>query len=108
MLGKYIEFLHHRGFWPISKIQISSISEVSFAFESFPKFDYTSAEQGMMGGTGYSMSQGINLKRLLYLAVGDVNRKVTGLCLSCVKDGRYTEKDGNCQASLKCRFHERL
>ena len=103
-----MKFLHHNGFWPISNIQLCSISEISSVFESFPNLQDTSAEQRMMGETGCSMCQGIDLKRLLDTAVGNVNRKVTGLCLSCVKDGRCTGKDGNCQAKMKCQVDERL
>ena len=50
------------------------------------------------------MSQEINLNRLLDKTVGDVESKATGLCLSCVKHGRYTEKDANCHGELECRF----
>ena len=62
----------------------------------------------MMGETGFSISQDVKLKSALDIAVGDVDCRVTGLCLSCVKDGRYTEKDGNCHASFECQVDERL
>ena len=104
-LGHYIKCLHDRGFWPISKIQICSISEVLFAIDSFSKLDDISAEPRTMGGTGCSMALlGVNWKMVLKETVDDVNHKVTGLCLSCVNHGRYTKKDGNCHGELECRF----
>lgn len=41
------------------------------------------------------------METLLSKAVHDVDSKVTGLCLSCVRHG-YTEKDGNRPAELEC------
>ncbi len=104
MLGIYVKCLSRRELWPISNIQTHSISEVSFAFDSFPNLKYRSAGQRMMGGTACSTPQEEKLKRLLDRALAGVDSGLRGLCLFCVKYGASTKKDGNCHAELECHY----
>lgn len=104
VFAKYQKCLFRRRLWPISTIQTYSISEVLKAFESFPNLGYIPTGQRMSGGMDILTSQEVNLKRRLDKAVSDVDRKVTGLCLSCIRHGRYNEEDGNCHAEFACHF----
>ena len=58
----------------------------------------------MVGGTGCLTCQEVDFKDLLEQTVDYLDRKVKGLCHSCVKHGRYTQKEGNCRAELECQF----
>ena len=104
LLGKYIKCLYDRGLWPISKIQICSIYNALDLFGSLAKLDCSAVERQMMGGTGCLTCQEVDFKDLLEETLGYLDRKATGLCLSCVKHGRCTEREGNCHAELECQF----
>ena len=115
-MGKYLKCLSRRGLWPISNIDTYSISRVLKELASFPDLEdledqeyqeyqeYHPAGRRMMAGTGHSMRQEENLKTQLNEAVDSVDSELRGLCLSCVKYGTSTEKDGNCHAELECDF----
>ena len=42
------------------------------------------------------------MEQVLRTAVDDVYKKVAGLSLSCVRNGTYSEKDGECHSGGKC------
>ena len=89
MAGHYLKCLSRYGFWPISNIQTYSISRISFVVEGRGRHEDFSSGQEYM-------------EKVLRTAVHDVDKKVTGLFLSCVRNGMYTEKDGECHSDLNC------
>ena len=89
MLGYYLKCLFQYGLWPVSNIQRYSISWISCVVGESELQTPASVAHVKVAG-------------LLREAVHDVGNRVTGLCLSCVRHGRYTEEDGNCHADLEC------
>ena len=89
MVGQYIKCLSRYGLWPVSNIRFSSISKISSLLED--------------PGPGKDASAGQEyMNSVLRAAVSDVDSKVTGLFLFCVRDVIHTEINGEYHADWGC------
>ena len=118
--GHYLSELIRLGLWPLSRIvEQTNIDTFASQIQHFENFDETSHEdeedddwrgQTSFGGKKnkgrkkYDVWQEscsvpeIDCKKLLQDAARVVSKAQQGLCLSCIKEGKVTTEEGNCQA----------
>ncbi|KAK3178658.1 hypothetical protein OEA41_000795 [Lepraria neglecta] len=117
--GYYLSELIRLGLWPLSRIvEQTSINTIASQIEHFENFDETSHEDEEDGWGGRTSSGGkknrrgkkfevwqescsvpeIDCKKLLQDAASVASKALQGLCLNCIKEGKVTTEEGNCQA----------
>ena len=89
LAGLYLKCLSRHGFWPISNIQTYSIFRISCIVGGLERREVVSPGQ-------------VYMEQILKTAVHDVDKKVTGLFLSCVRNGVYIEKEDERHTDLNC------
>ena len=118
--GHYLSELIRLGLWPLSRIvEQTNINTIASQIQHFENFDETSREDEEDDWGGRILSKGkknrvgrrsteiwpescsvpeIDCKKLLQDAARVVSKAQQGLCLSCIKEGKVTTEEGNCQA----------
>ena len=117
--GHYLSELIRLGLWPLSRIvEQTNINTIASQIQQFENFDETfheDEEDGWGGRTSsgskknrrgkeYELWQRscsvpeIDCKKLLQDAASVASKAQQGLCLNCIKEGKVTTEEGNCQA----------
>ena len=127
--GHYLSELLRLGLWPLSRnVEQTNINTIASQIQHFENFDETSHEdeedgwggqtssrgKRNKGGSRYDVWQGscsvpeIDCKELLQDAARVASKAQQGLCLSCIKEGKVTTEEGNCQARSQwdCRMQQ--
>ena len=124
VVGHYLSELVRLGLWPLSRIvEQNNINTIASQIQHFENFDETSHEdegddwgcrtppfgpQKNKVGKKYVVWRErcsvpeIDCKKLLQDATRVASEAQQGLCLNCIKNGRVTTEEGNCQA--RCQW----
>ncbi|KAL2052230.1 hypothetical protein ABVK25_007389 [Lepraria finkii] len=127
VVGHYLSELVRLGLWPLSRIvEQTNINTIASQIQHFENFDETSHEDEEDGWGGRTPQFGtrknrarkkqveyvvlregcsipeIDCKKLLQDATRVASEAQQGLCLNCIKNGRVTTEEGNCQA--RCQW----
>lgn len=90
-LGRFLRQLHHYGLWPLARrFEDTAISDL---VDILASFDTESNAMGVGSGCGCIV---VNLAGSVRSLAGRPRNKVKGLCLTCVKAGKFSAKAGNC------------
>lgn len=120
VVGHYLSELVRLGLWPLSRIvEQTNINIIASQIQHFENFDEISHEDDWGGRTQlrpqkYHVGKKqivwqercrvpeIDCKKLLQDAIRVASKDQQGLCLNCIKNGRVTTEEGNCQA--RCQW----
>ena len=87
--------LRRLGLYPLSTFtNQKSIEQISNKISEFEDITITGSQRYKTCNSGE-----VDIKKLLEDALRTSSESLQGLCLNCVKKGKVTTRDGNCQAS---------
>ena len=95
-IGIYLAQVSKYGLWPITQ-QLHKTSFVNIT-AAFTKIKGYFDRDIWRGSFGYNCSSpSIDIRQLTERTAPNAARNLEGLCLNCVKDGKYTREDANCR-----------
>lgn len=98
-VGHYVQELTSLGLWPLwpltEKTKLTALTNILENFEDY------GLEIGNRSYNTFCGHQPTNLKHSLISSIERIIDQQHGLCLACVKQGRVTRAEGNCQAREK-------
>lgn len=99
-VGFYFAHLSKSGLWPITKkLQKTSFITISAKLSKLKEYWDGNVTRGSY--SEHCSSPKIDIKRLTERAAELATERLKGLCLNCVKHGRYTRENPNCRNSRR-------
>ena len=99
-VGNYFAQLSKSGLWPITQ-QFHETSFVKIIAQSSKLKGYWDGNVTRGSYSQHCSSPNFDVKQLREQFAHNACKNLKGLCLNCVKHGRYTRKDPNCHQSKR-------